>query len=65
VDAVFAKDGAMEALRQAQEQKMVRYLGVTGHFRPAASRVAIARIHLLAGIRKVTGAMETHYSRPA
>jgi diketogulonate reductase-like aldo/keto reductase len=29
VDAVFAKGGAMEALRQAHEQKIVRHLGIT------------------------------------
>ncbi|MEI9971653.1 MAG: aldo/keto reductase [Ignavibacteriota bacterium] len=34
VDAVFAKGGAMEALRQAHEQKIVRHLGITGHYRP-------------------------------
>ncbi len=37
VDAIFAKGGAMEALLQAREQKMVRYLGITGHFRPEAA----------------------------
>ena len=36
VDAVFAKGGAMEALIEMQEQKVVRYLGVTGHYRPEA-----------------------------
>ena len=34
VDAIFAKGGAMEALQQMQEQKVVRFLGVTGHYRP-------------------------------
>jgi len=36
VDAIFAKGGAMEALREMQEQKVVRFLGVTGHYRPQA-----------------------------
>jgi aryl-alcohol dehydrogenase-like predicted oxidoreductase len=36
VDAIFAKGGAMEALREMQEQKVVRFLGVTGHYRPEA-----------------------------
>ena len=36
VDAVFAKDGAMEALMEMKEQKVVRFLGVTGHYRPEA-----------------------------
>jgi len=36
VDAIFAKGGAMEALIEMQEQKVVRFLGVTGHYRPDA-----------------------------
>jgi aryl-alcohol dehydrogenase-like predicted oxidoreductase len=34
VEQIFAKGGAMQALLEAREQKMVRYLGITGHFRP-------------------------------
>jgi predicted aldo/keto reductase-like oxidoreductase len=34
VDRIFAKGGAIEALQQAREQKMVRFLGVTGHHDP-------------------------------
>ncbi|MGB8010462.1 MAG: aldo/keto reductase [Terriglobales bacterium] len=34
VDKIFGKGGALEALLQAREQKMVRYLGVTGHSDP-------------------------------
>src|SRR6202034_331050 len=33
VDKVFAKDGAMEALMEMKEQKVVRHLGLTGHYR--------------------------------
>ena len=34
VDRIFAKGGAIEAIQQAKEQKMVRFLGVTGHTDP-------------------------------
>jgi hypothetical protein len=34
VDKIFEKGGAIEALVQAREQKMVRFLGVTGHTDP-------------------------------
>lgn len=34
VDQIFAKGGAIEALQQAREQNMVRFLGVTGHSNP-------------------------------
>jgi aryl-alcohol dehydrogenase-like predicted oxidoreductase len=43
VEAVFAKGGAMEALIEMKEQKVVRYLGVTGHYRPEALMDAINR----------------------
>ena len=36
VDAVFAKGGAMEALVEMKDQKVVRNLGITGHYRPDA-----------------------------
>ena len=34
VDRIFAKDGAIQAFQEAREQKMVRFLGVTGHRDP-------------------------------
>src|ERR1700728_994963 len=43
VDAIFAKGGAMEALIEMHEQKVVRFLGVTGHYRPDALMDAINR----------------------
>jgi aryl-alcohol dehydrogenase-like predicted oxidoreductase len=36
VSAVFAPNGAMKALIEMQQQKVVRFLGVTGHYRPEA-----------------------------
>lgn len=43
VNAIFAKGGAMEALIEMQQQKVVRFLGVTGHYRPDALIDAIHR----------------------
>jgi aryl-alcohol dehydrogenase-like predicted oxidoreductase len=43
VNAIFAKGGAMEALTQMQDQKVVRFLGVTGHYRPDALIDAVNR----------------------
>ena len=43
VEQIFAKDGAIEALLKARDQKMVRFLGITGHFDPAVLEKAIAR----------------------
>ncbi|HSA93625.1 MAG TPA: aldo/keto reductase [Terriglobales bacterium] len=43
VEQIFAKGGAIEALQQARDQKMVRYLGVTGHADPEVLIAAIQR----------------------
>lgn len=34
LEKIFAKGGAIEALQQARDQKMVRFLGITGHYDP-------------------------------
>jgi len=34
LDRIFANDGAIKALESAREQKMVRFLGITGHRDP-------------------------------
>jgi aryl-alcohol dehydrogenase-like predicted oxidoreductase len=43
LDRIFGKDGAIEALQQARAQKMVRFLGITGHFDPAVLVKGIER----------------------
>ena len=43
LDQIFGKDGAIEALIEARDQKMVRFLGITGHFDPAVLARGIAR----------------------
>jgi uncharacterized protein len=43
VNAIFAPDGAMKALLEMQQQKVVRFLGVTGHYRPEALIDAVNR----------------------
>ncbi len=43
VDMVFAKGGAMEALIEMHDQKVVRNLGLTGHYRPDSLIDAINR----------------------
>ena len=43
INAIFAPGGAMEALVEMQQQKVVRYLGITGHYRPDALVEAIHR----------------------
>ena len=59
VNAIFAKGGAMEALLEMQQQKVVRFLGVTGHYRPEALIDAISR-HPFDTILMSLNAADTH-----
>jgi aryl-alcohol dehydrogenase-like predicted oxidoreductase len=59
VEAIFAKGGAMEALREMHEQNVVRFLGVTGHYRPEALMDAINR-HPFDTILMALNAADTH-----
>lgn len=34
LDQIFGKDGAIEAMKKARDEKIVRFLGITGHFDP-------------------------------
>lgn len=43
IDQIFAPGGVIEALHAARDQKMVRHLGITGHFDPAVLARAIDR----------------------
>ncbi len=62
VDAVFAKGGAMEALLEMKEQKVVRHLGVTGHYRPDALIECIKRHPFDTILMAINAADPHHYS---
>ena len=59
VNAIFSKGGAMEALLEMQEQKVVRFLGVTGHYRPEALIDTINR-HQFDTILMALNAADSH-----
>jgi aryl-alcohol dehydrogenase-like predicted oxidoreductase len=59
VEAAFAKGGAMEALLEMQDQKVVRFLGVTGHYRPEALIETVKR-HPFDTILLALNAADTH-----
>lgn len=40
---IFADDGAIKALERARDEKMVRFLGITGHHDPFVLKTAIQR----------------------
>lgn len=62
VNAVFAKGGAMEALIEMHEQKVVRFLGLTGHYRPEALMEGIRRFPFDTVLMAVNAADPHHYS---
>jgi aryl-alcohol dehydrogenase-like predicted oxidoreductase len=62
INEIFAKGGAMEALLEMREQKTVRYLGITGHYRPDALMEAIHRHAFDTILMAVNAADPHHYS---
>src|SRR5260370_26323424 len=62
IEAVFAKGGAMEALSQAHEQKIVRHLGITGHYRPEALAEGIRRFPFDTILMALNAADQHHFS---
>jgi hypothetical protein len=62
VDAIFAKGGAMEALLQARDQKLVRFLGVTGHHRPDSLMDVINQHPFDCILMALNGADKYHFS---
>jgi hypothetical protein len=60
VNEVFAKGGAVEALLEMQQQKVVRYLGITGHYRPDALMECIRR-HPFDTILMAMNAADPHH----
>ena len=59
---IFAKGGAMEALLQMQEQKVVRFLGITGHYRPDALMECIHRYPFDTILMAMNAADPHHFS---
>jgi len=62
VNEIFAPGGAMEALQAAREQKLVRFLGVTGHADPAVLMEAIRRFPFDAVLLALNAADPHHLS---
>jgi hypothetical protein len=62
VDEVFRKGGAMEALVEARDQKMVRHLGLTGHHRADSLMEAMRRFAFDATLLALNAADPHHHS---
>lgn len=62
VDQIFAKGGAVEALVNAKEEKLVRFIGVTGHADPDVLLEAIRRFPFDTILMAVNAADPHHMS---
>ena len=62
IDQIFAKGGAIEALLEMKEQKVVRYLGLTGHYRPDSLMEGIHRYPFDTILMAMNAADPHHYS---
>jgi aryl-alcohol dehydrogenase-like predicted oxidoreductase len=62
INEVFAKGGAMEALMEMKDQKVVRHLGLTGHYRPDALMEGIKRYPFDTILMAMNAADPHHYS---
>jgi uncharacterized protein len=62
VNEIFAKGGAMEALLEMHDQKVVRNLGITGHYRPEALMECIHRYPFDTILMAVNAADPHHFS---
>jgi predicted aldo/keto reductase-like oxidoreductase len=62
VDQIWAKGGAMEALLEMKEQKVVRFLGLTGHYRPESLMEGINRYPFDTILMAINAADPHHYS---
>ncbi|MCH6554381.1 MAG: aldo/keto reductase, partial [Acidobacteria bacterium] len=62
VEQIFAPDGAVQALLEAREQGIVRYLGVTGHADPHVLAEAIRRFPFDTILMAINAADKHHLS---
>lgn len=62
LDEMFGKGGAMEALLEMKEQKVVRFLGITGHYRPDVLIQCIHRHPFDTILMAMNAADPHHYS---
>ena len=62
VDEICAKGGAMEALIEAKDQHLVRFIGITGHHRPGAIMEMLRRFPFDAALIALNAADPYHHS---
>ncbi|MEW5856962.1 MAG: aldo/keto reductase [Cyanobacteriota bacterium] len=63
LDQIFGRDGAIHALEEAKQQKLVRFVGITGHHEPAIIAEGLRRYAFDTTLIPVNAA-DKHHPRP-
>ncbi|MEO0373778.1 MAG: aldo/keto reductase [Cyanobacteria bacterium P01_A01_bin.17] len=63
LEAIFAKDGAIEAIKEAKEQKLIRFTGITGHHEPDIIAEGLQRYPFDTTLVSINAA-DIHHPRP-
>ena len=63
LDKIFARDGAIRALEEAKQQKLVRFVGITGHHEPNIIAEGLRRYSFDTTLIPVNAA-DKHHPRP-
>lgn len=63
LDKIFSKDGAIQALEQAKEQKLIRFGGITGHHEPDIIAEGLRRYPFDTTLIAINAA-DKHHPRP-
>jgi aryl-alcohol dehydrogenase-like predicted oxidoreductase len=63
LDAIFAKEGAIEAIKEAQQQNIIRFSGITGHHEPDIIADGLKRYPFDTTLVSINAA-DIHHPRP-
>lgn len=63
LDTIFAKDGAIQAVEEAKAQKLIRFVGITGHHDPNVIAEGLRRYSFDTTLIPVNAA-DKHHPRP-
>ncbi len=63
IDSIFAKDGAIEAMKEAREQNIIRFSGITGHREPDIIVQGLERYPFDTTLVSINAA-DIHHPRP-
>ncbi|MGB7415445.1 MAG: aldo/keto reductase [Thermosynechococcaceae cyanobacterium] len=63
LEAIFAKDGAIQAIKEAKQQKIIRFSGITGHHEPDIIAEGLQRYPFDTTLVSINAA-DSHHPRP-